>query len=626
MERKMTTKPIKKQKKSILLLAWLAPIIAIFISYHLLEGYIAKKGDIITIYTKDIKGLNVAKSHIIYQGLEIGKLLDMTIDQKDINRFKITAQIYKQYNYFIKKGSLFWIVAPTINITKVKNLDTILIGNYIEIQPITTDIKKLSKLSYQNTFIAREHPPYKNGKKLIKIAKNIDISVDTLINYKGIDVGKVLSKELLKNDTLEYKLLIYEKYKNLVNKDTLFYQNIPVSLDISPTDISFKIESVKELLSSSISFINDATIKDKNSTIIYSSKEKLYFNDNDIVLNIKGNELFKKVYYKGEVVAKVIKTIYNEKNNSSKIYIRFKSKYSYLLKTEPKFYIKSAKLDIKKLNFKDMISGDRLILLNNFNARTPIQKIYNVKKYNPEDFQKGLSLIFDSEDVNIGEKILYKNIEVGYIKKIYIHNFKREAIGFIYDRYKKLINNNTQFYKLQDLDVDISMQGIDLSIGSFKQMYQGGISFIVDNTIDNKFTKKSFKIFKNIKTLNKTHPKKGLRVVVVSEDSKNISMNAPVYYKYFQIGYIESIKLNTITNKIETTVFIESKYKKYITNSTKFYLNSVVDIEFGLFNSKINIGNLTSLIKGGFSIKEQKEFKSYAKDNQKYTLAIEKKD
>jgi len=420
--------------------------------------------------------------------------------------------------------------------------------------------------------------------------------------------------------------LIFEKYKNFIDKNTYFYKTTPLSLELSPTSLSLKVKSMDEMLIQSISCINDIKIKDKNSTIIYSSKDKLYFNDKDIVLNIKGNRVFNKLYYKGEYVAKVVENEFDEKLDITKLHIRFKNRYFYLLETDPKFYIKTPRLNINKLNIKDMVSGDKLILLNDIDKKTKIKNNYDVKLYNSMDFQKGLSIIFDSQIVNKDEKILYKNIEVGYIKKIYLDGMKRKAVGFIYDRYKKLIDDDTKFYKLQDLDLDISLEGVDVSVGSFKQLYKGGISFEVSNNPKAKLTKQSFNIYKNIKALEKANPKVGLRVTIISDDSKNISMKAPVYYKYFQIGYIENIKLNTTTNKIETTVYIESKYKKYITSATKFYLNSVVDIEFGLFNSKINIGNLTSLIKGGFSIKIDNTTKQKVTDKKVYKLIIPKKD
>ncbi|MCK5294383.1 MAG: MCE family protein [Arcobacteraceae bacterium] len=731
----MSTKPIIKRKKSTMILAWLAPIVAIIISYSMLENYFEQKGNIITIYTQDIKGLNVAKSHIQFQGLKIGKLLSMSIDKKDLKRFKITAQIYKEFNYFIREGSKFWIVSPTINLNKIENLETVLTGNYIEVSPATKDIKKLKKLSIKKVFTTQETKPNKEGKTVTLLSQNGDITKNTKITYKSITVGEILNKKLLETNKLSYQILIYKKYIHLVNDKTLFYKIDPVDLEISPTKLSLKIASINNLLSNSISFINDLTIKDKNTNYLYNNKEDLYFSDKIIILNINNNQNISNIYYNNEIVAKVIKSKYNEKINTEELYIKFKNRYFYLLKTDPNFYLLENKLDIESFNLKNILSGAKIILTNNYLQKTDIKNSYNVKIYDKNQNLKGIDLTFLSDLVSKNEKILYKNIEIGFIKKVYLDNDGKKAIGFIHKQYQHFINNSTQFYKLQDLNVDISNTGLNMSIGSFKQIYKGGISFITKDKKENKNNRK-FSIYQNLKAIEKenkndthfnitlnladgynlkktsslfyknieigkieniklnanikatllidkkykklfnlkskiymegikislngvknlsstvlgdklhlvtntldngfksvykidsinpinTKYKDGLRVIVTHINGKNISLNAPIYYQYFQIGSIENIELNTKTNKIDITLFINKQYSKYIKNNSKFKYTDIIDIEFGLMASKIKIGNFESLIKGGFSVSSPKEFKNYASNGNIFKLNID---
>ena len=734
----MDKKPIIKRKKSTLVLVWLAPIVAIIISYGMLENYFNKKGNIITIYTQDIKGLDIAKSHIEFQGLKIGKLIAMSIDKTDIKKFKITAQIYKEYNYFIKKGSKFWIVSPNINLNKIENISNVLTGNYIEVLPPTRDIKELNKLEFKKVFIAQENKPKKDGKTIDLLCQNGDISEDTKVLYKGINVGEVINKQLLENKKLSYSILIYKKYINLVNDKSLFYKIDPIDLEITPKKLSLKVASINNLLKSSISFINDPTIKDKNTKCLYKNKEELYFNDTVIILTLKENKNISEIYYNNEQVAKVIKNIYDEKTNTKKLYVKFKNKYFYLLKTNPKFHLIKNKIDIEDLNIANLLSGTKIIMTNQFNKKTPIKDSYIVKKYDKSSLENGLKISFLSDSVAKDEKILYKNIEIGFIEKVYLDSDGKKAIGFIYKKYQNLINNSTKFYKLNDLDIDMSLDGINMSIGSFKQIYKGGISFVTKNKrdktnnrkfsiykslinikeeikednsfditinfedgynlkkssnifyknikigevqkielsdniqavikIDNKYKKlfnktskiymegmkvslngiknisstimgdklhlvtnikdKGFKTNYKIDSINpiETKYKDGLRVIVSHTNSKNISLNAPVYYKYFQIGSIENIELNTTTNNIDISVFIEKKYIKYIKNNTIFQYTDIVDIEFGLLKSKIKIGNFESLIKGGLSISSPDNFKDYAANGDRYNLYINKDD
>ncbi len=623
----MHTRPIVKQKKSILMIAWLAPIIAIIISYSMLDKYLEQKGNEITIYTTDIKDLEVGKSHIEFKGLKIGKLTSIIIDKHNLKRFKISAQVYKEFNYFIKEGSIFWIVSPKISMDKISNLGTILTGNYIEILPQTLDINKLNNLKKQDTFIAYENEPHKKGKTINLTAKDSTISQDTKIKYKGIEVGKILTKELSTNNKLIYKILIYENYTKLINNNTLFYQIEPLDLKISATELSLKIKSIDNLISTSISFINDSNLQNKDNKQLYKNKDEIYSNSNGIRIKLSSGLISK------------------------------------------------------------------------------------------------------------NEQILYKNIKIGFIENTILVGNKLESTGFIYNKYKNLINNSTQFYKLQDLNMDISLDGIDLNIGSFKQMAQGGISFITKTKKD-KLTTKIFHISKSLKELNITNNKHkyftitlnlkdaynlkttsklyyknidigevisiemngiikvqikinkkyrklfnqnakiylegtkislngiknisstvlgdklylvpgfidrsfqneftldsvnpidtkyedGLRVIVTHNDGKDISINAPVYYNHFKIGNIEDIKLNLKTNKINIIVFIYQDYKKYIQKHSIFKKTDIIDISLGLLNSEIKIGNFEALFKGGLDVISPKELNNQASNGDKYILSIE---
>ena len=344
-------------------------------------------------------------------------------------------------------------------------------------------------------------------------------------------------------------------------------------------------------------------------------------------------------------------------------------------------------------------------------------------------------LIFVGDSISSGEKILYKNIEIGFVKEVYLENDIKKATAYIHKKYENLINNSTQFYKLKDMNFDISTKGIKVNIGSFKQIYNGGISFVTQNKLG-KLDRKSFNIYKdldyvkranqknnffyatvhlkelyNLKDTSKlyyknieigevesiklkediqvrlkvhnrykdlfhknsiiylegmvvslqkvknisssifgdklhlvamghskifknefdidsinpidTKYKDGLRVVLVHTNSKDISIDAPVYYNYFKIGNIESIDLNTVTNKIEITLFIEKVYQKYIQRDTIFKKTSVIDIDLGLMSSKIKIGTLESLSKGGIDVISSNELSRPVPNGTVFSLSID---
>jgi paraquat-inducible protein B len=731
---KKSMKPVVKRKKSIIVISWLAPLVALIISFGMLQEYFEKKGNIITIYVNDVKGLNIRKSHIEFRGVKIGNLVSIKPDENNINRFVVKAQMYNEFNYLVKKGSQFWIVSNEISTEKIENIGTILTGDYIETLPPVLDVNKLKRFESQKEFVALEQKPNQDGKIIELNTKKGSVAQGAKIQYKGITVGSVIDKKLSDNGSIDYKLLIYKKYQDLVKESTYFYQQKPLNLKLSMTKLDLEVAPIKHFLNGSISFLDDETIKEKNKNYLYEEKDELYYDDAYVLLKLKANKNFTYIKHNDEVVAKIIDSNYDIKSNLKIFKVKFKLKYKYILQSDPEFLVVKNEWDIKNINLKKIIQGDQLIVRNNIYKRTKLKSNYNIKIIDPIGDKIGLELDIVGDNIAVDEKIFYKNIEVGFVKDIYLENAIKKAKVVIYKKYTDLIDDQSKFYRLKDLDTKVSMDGIEFSVGSFKQIFYGGISFIVSKN-RGIFTKKEYKLYdsfdsikefetkddyfyislemddsydlrKTSKLYYKNHPigevvaitlddniqvkikvenkykkmfgigskiylqgmkftmekiqnissavlgdklylvptynnifknsfqldsinpidtkyKNGLRVKVIYNNSKNISVGTPLYYKFVEIGKIESVVLNHRTNKIEFLVFIADEYKQYIKNNSTFYKTKLIDVDLGLFGSKVDIGTLKSLIKGGISVTSPKEFEFEAKNFDQFELQEE---
>jgi paraquat-inducible protein B len=715
--------PVVKKKKSLIIIAWLAPIVALVISFGMMQEYFDKQGNTITIYTDNIKNLDLRKSHIEYNGVDIGDLISIKPDSENLKRFEIKAQIYKEFNYLVKKGSQFWIVSNEISTDKIENIGTILTGDYIETLPPTFDIHELKSLENQKVFTALEQKPNQFGKVIELSTQNASVSNGAKVQYKGIDVGEVIDKRLTPNGDVDYKIVIFDKYQKLIKKHTYFYQEKPLNLKVSMSKLDLEVAPIRHILNGSISFINDEEIKNKRKEYLYENQDELYYDDNSVLLKLKANKNFDYVKYNDEIVAKVIDSNYDMKSNLKIFKVKFKSKYNYILQSDPEFLVVKNEWDIKHINLKKIIQGDQLIVRNNIYKKTKLKSNYNIKIVDPIGDKIGLEFTIAGDNIVADEKILYKNIEVGFVKDIDLEGGVKKAKVVIYKKYTDLIDDQTKFYRLKDLDAKVSMEGVKFSVGSFKQIFYGGISFIVsknrgiftkkeyklydsfdsikefetkddyfyisvkmDDSYDLRKTSKLYyknhaigevvgisleknidvkikvenkykymfgmgskiylegmkfsmekvknissailgdklylvpsmnKIFKKSFQLDSINPidtkyKDGLRVKVIYSDSKNLSVGTPLYYKFIEIGKIEDVSLNHITKNVELLVFVENEYKSYIKNNSIFYKTKLVDIDLGLFGSKVDIGTIKSLLKGGISVTSPKEFESNA--------------
>lgn len=602
-----------KQKKSLLIIAWIAPIVALFISYDMLKEYFQAHGENIIIYTKDVKGLNVRKSHIEYRGVNIGDLKSIKPDPYDINRFIIKARIYEEYNYFIKKGAKFYIVEPAITLNKIENVGTVLTGNYIELIPATLDTHRLSNLAKQNIFTALEKKPLLNGKKISILSSNGNVSKGTKITYKGIKIGEIIDKKLKQSNTIdmEYDLLIYEKYIYLLDEEFYFYIQNPIEFDYSDKKISFEMAPIKDMLFGTIVLEKNPKLKGVSNDILYDSKSKLYYKKEEGSFITIQNDTIKKnqkIFYKGIEIGYVNNI--DIKNNIKYAKAFIKKDYEKYLTTNTKFYKQSSlsgdiSLDgihFEVASFQEIVFGGIAL---QYNAGEKIKKnhiysLFDSKKdiekqnYEKNFFEITLSMT-DIQNIKNTSKLFYKNVQIAKVKKIFLkNNTDPTVILSVANQYKELFGDDAKIY----------MEGIEVSLSKVKNLSLEVLGdkfvLIASNIKAKDHIKKHFFVDK-LNPLPSLY-KRGKRLIVKAKSAKDLSINTPILYKYIKIGNIEQINLNTRTNEVELHIFIDVKYSKYITDNTIFYLDKTIDAQFSLFDSKVEFGSLQTLFKGGINI------------------------
>jgi paraquat-inducible protein B len=214
----------------------------------------------------------------------------------------------------------------------------------------------------------------------------------------------------------------------------------------------------------------------------------------------------------------------------------------------------------------------------------------------------------DSYDLRKTSKLYYKNHAIGEVVGISLEKNILVKVK-VENRYKDMFGMGSKIY----------LEGMKFSMEKVKNISSailGDKLFLVPS--NNKIFKRSFEL-DSVNPID-TKYKDGLRVKLIYNNSKNLSVGTPLYYKFIEIGKIESISLNHRTKDVELLVFIEDEYKEYIKNNSRFYKTKLVDIDLGLFGSKIDIGTVKSLLKGGVSVTSPKEFESKAINFAQYEL------
>lgn len=277
------------KKKSGISMVWLIPLVTALIGGWLIYKTMSEKGPQITITFKTAEGIEEGKTKIKYKDIEIGVVNNIHFND-DFSEVIVHAEMEKDSEQFLKRGTHFWVVKPRLTLRGATGLDTLLSGAYIEIEP--------GQGAIQNQFIGLEMPPVIKadvpGKKITMLTYNLS-SIDTgsPIYYQGILSGEVLGWEL-GND--HKSIFVYGFIKaphdKLIQSNTKFWNVSGVDVSIGSEGINLKTESIESLLYGGIAFENP-----KNLEAVKSDVEELVYTLYDNYKQIKEEAFTKKVTF-----------------------------------------------------------------------------------------------------------------------------------------------------------------------------------------------------------------------------------------------------------------------------------------------------------------------------------------
>ena len=93
----------------------------------------------------------------------------------------------------------------------------------------------------------------------------------------------------------------------------------------------------------------------------------------------------------------------------------------------------------------------------------------------------------------------------------------------------------------------------------------------------------------------------GKRFVLQSKTLGSIERGVPIYYRKFNVGTVESVKLNDDGQTAEIHVFINAPYDKWVNTNTKFWNASGVDFSMTAAGFNLDTDSIVSILIGGIS-------------------------
>ncbi|CAI8723935.1 MULTISPECIES: intermembrane transport protein PqiB [Pseudomonas] len=212
-----------------------------------------QKGEVITLKLDRADGLRTG-TPIRFKGLDVGKVEDVDLSE-DLQSVLLTARITEVPERIARVGSQFWVVKPELGLIKTSNLETLVTGQYIEVQPAP------KSLGPQKNFVvlaaAPETAKQEAGLSLVlSAARRGSLKAGVPVTYREITVGKVTSYELGQTaDRVLIHILIEPKYAPLVRSGTRFWNTSGFDFDVGLfKGATVRTESLETMIQGGVAF------------------------------------------------------------------------------------------------------------------------------------------------------------------------------------------------------------------------------------------------------------------------------------------------------------------------------------------------------------------------------------
>ena len=103
---------------------WLLPIVAIILGLYLAYQSISQAGIDIRIHFTNANGIVAGKTLVKYQGIVVGKVKHVAIDD-DLNGVFVTASIDNKAEQVLRAKTQFWLITPKATIAGISGLDAL---------------------------------------------------------------------------------------------------------------------------------------------------------------------------------------------------------------------------------------------------------------------------------------------------------------------------------------------------------------------------------------------------------------------------------------------------------------------------------------------------------------------
>lgn len=596
----------KVVKKKLFSPIWLLPIVAIALGSWLGIKSIREAGIEVRIHFPSATGIDVGKTLVRYQGLTVGKVVDISIDD-DLQGVNVDLKMDYRTDAFLNQETKFWLVTPKASITGVEGLDALFSGNYIGIQP--------GGGKSQSFFEAETNAPTTlpdNDGLIIELTSDTlgSLDVGSQIFYRQIPVGKVISYRLEGSSQILLSAFIQKQYAHLVKSDSQFWNVSGLHIDASLSGIQIKSESLSSILAGGLSFSSsDDSQRAQNghSYHVYDS-QSLAQGGVEFTLTAEDSDAAStgtSIVFRGIEIGRVTDTRLTD--DGVKFTAKIDKEYSQLLSGSSQFWLEGADISLSGVKHAARLLTGSVI---NFSLGTgsPSDK-YRLLDHAPEKNQQAklqLTLSADNNPgVGVDAEVRYKQLPIGTVNSVRL-NEGLTAVEYaieIWPEFRNLVSTDSFFIPESALSIDASLDGISVKTRDLSTLTHGAISLVQGDNQSLANNESKLSLFTSM-TAAQDHfaALDMIKLSLTSADGAGLSSGSPIYYQKMQIGTVKDVSWGAEDENFDIQLNIQEQFGSLIKSNSIFWRNSAMTINAALSGVEIDVAPLSGALKGSISL------------------------
>lgn len=203
-----------------------------------------------------------------------------------------------------------------------------------------------------------------------------------------------------------------------------------------------------------------------------------------------------------------------------------------------------------------------------------------------------IKIIFpNNEGLQAGQSVIkYRDVTIGKVTRINLENDGLQVA--VYARMDKTaepyLNENTKFWIVKP---EVGLRGVS------------GLDTLISGTYINVYAQEGEEyrtVFTGLPYIYRAD-KEGEYFHLNAPQGYNIIQGTPIFFKNIKVGEIEYITIALDGHSIDFYAYIEKQYVPYVHTDSKFWIRSILDVDFSSGRLDVNIAPISHLVQGGIS-------------------------